>query len=74
MIGIRKPSIGMLLLLPVAAATVMSSEPKASAELVACADINQAIEVALARWENQRFITRGWYEVPGKTCRVLIRR
>jgi len=73
-IGISKPSIGLLVLLPVAAAIIMSSVPKASAELVACTGTNIAIEVAIARWEGQRFITRGWYEIPGKTCRVLIRR
>ncbi len=74
MIGIRNPSFRLLALLPVAAAALMWSAPRASAELVACADKNQAIEIALARWENKRFISRGWYEVPGKTCRVLIGR
>jgi len=64
----------MALVLSVAAAAVISDAPKASAELVACADSNRPIEIALARWENQRFITRGWFEVPAKTCRILIDR
>ena len=55
----------------VLAATVGSRE--ARAELVACADTKAPIEVAIARWERKRFVSRGWFLVEQGTCRVLIR-
>lgn len=56
----------------VAALTAMSLAPSARAELVACAGADNTVEVALARWERERFVARGWFEVPRGTCRVLI--
>jgi uncharacterized membrane protein len=57
-----------------AAAIVLTGAPDANAELVVCADTGRTIEVALARWEKNRFVTRGWFEVAGKACRTVIER
>ena len=54
------------------AAAFLSGASSARAQLVVCADTNSTVEVAVARWEKNRFVTRGWFEVSGKTCRTLI--
>lgn len=63
---------------PLAVVTVLlatvAGMPEARAELVACADTKAPIEIAVARWEKNRFVSRGWFPVPGGACRVLIRR
>jgi hypothetical protein len=57
-----------------AAALMIGVMRPASAELVVCADTDRPIEVALARWEKNRFVARGWFAVAGRTCRTLIER
>ena len=51
---------------------LMVASGPARAELMACAASGLSVEVALARWEKNRFLVRGWYAVPAGTCRTLI--
>jgi uncharacterized membrane protein len=55
-----------------ATALVFYGTGAARAELVVCADTDRPIEVALARWEKNRFVARGWFAVGAGTCRRLI--
>jgi uncharacterized membrane protein len=57
-----------------AAAIIFCGAGAARAELVVCADIDRPIEVALARWEKNRFVARGWFAVDARSCRTLIER
>jgi uncharacterized membrane protein len=61
-----------LLAAALAAAAVFGGAGAARAELVVCADIDRPIEVALARWEKNRFVARGWFAVGARSCRTLI--
>jgi len=63
-----------LLAAAVASAVVLGSANAARAELVVCAETGRPIEVALARWEKNRFVARGWFAVAAGTCRTLITR
>jgi hypothetical protein len=68
--GACAPLLGAAL----AATLVLGGTGTAQAGLVVCADTGQPIEVALARWEKNRFVTRGWFAVGAKSCRTLIAR
>jgi len=59
-----------ILALPLMGLMVASGPVRA--EMVACAAPGISVEVALARWEKNRFLVRGWYPVPAGTCQTLI--
>lgn len=45
----------------------------ADARLVVCSASPATVLLAVARWENRRFVARGWYAVAPRACRTLIR-
>lgn len=65
---VRAPLFGTAL----TAALTLGGAGQAGAELVVCVDTDRPVEVALARWEKNRFVARGWFAVDAGSCRTLI--
>lgn len=44
----------------------------AHADFRLCNDTTSLVGVALGYWENEQWVTEGWWQIPGETCASLL--